>query len=438
MLAASRGARVASLRVGAREPLPLFVTVVIRLRKSTGACPQRGCISEFRGVISASHRQAHQPGEGTPVTQSDNSGRRSPRRRADSTHPTPARPGGRRGGDRRPWPTAPTTTRVSPGKPAKSGTGTGRSRSRGSASTPTPATVWTAGATPIDLAATWPAALVERIVTSFSQPAEQVVLLDWPTPERARPTLGVVGADGVIDHTPGTESDPELADTVTVVERLGRAARVERVPVDPTSTGPASRPFWADLVSDVNQALVTVPIPPENTAEAPVPDAVTDLGDGAALIVASLPPHLSGDHSADLVALYAARRLRVGGILVVLTHCDWTSGELTDPTGAVVTAGQNADLLYLQHIVALHAPVRDGHFDLTDTYPDEHLDGGHSDHQTGDARARHRASVRGLPTPHRRIHSDVLVFAQPHDHQPPPAASPSAPTDAVSHPEDIR
>ena len=374
------------------------------------------------------------------MTQPDNSARRSPRRRADSTHAAPARPGGRRGGDRRPWPTAPTTTRVSPGKPAKSATGTGRARSRGSASTPTPATVWTAGDAPIDLDATWPAALIERIATSFSKPAEQVVLLDWPTPERTRPTLGVVGADGVIDHAPGTESDPELADTVTAVERLDHAARVERVPVDPTSTGPASRPFWADLVGGVNQAPVTVPIAPEGTVEVSVPDAVTDLGDGAALIVASLPQHLSGDHSADLVALYAARRLRVGGILAVLTHCDWTSGELTDPTGAVVTAGQNADLLYLQHIVALHAPVRDGRFDLTDTHQDDHPDGVHSDHQAddGDARACHRASVRGLPAPHRRIHSDVLVFAQPHDHQPPPAASPSAPTDAVSRPEDLR
>ena len=374
------------------------------------------------------------------MTQSDNSARRSPRRRADSTHPAPARPGGRRGGDRRPWPTAPTTTRVSPGKPAKPATGTGRSRSRGSASTPTPATVWTAGVTPIDLAVTWPAALVERIVTSFSKPAERVVLLDWPTPERARPALGVVGADGLIDHAPGTEPDPELADTIAVVERLDRAARVERVPVDPTSTGPASRPFWADLVGGVDLAPTTIHTAPEATVAVPVPDEVTNPGDAADLIVASLPPHLSGNQSADLVALYAARRLRVGGTLVVLTHCDWTSGELTDPTGAVVTAGQNADLLYLQHIVALHAPVRDGRFHVVDTQSDDHLDANVGDCDTGDAdaRARHRAVVRGLPVPHRRIHSDVLVFAQPHDHQPTPTARPSAPTDAVSQPEDLR
>ncbi|MEV6712725.1 hypothetical protein AB0M48_11865 [Lentzea sp. NPDC051208] len=374
------------------------------------------------------------------MTQPDNSARRSPRRRADSTHPTPARPGGRRGGDRRPWPTAPTTTRVSPGKPATSATGTGRSRSRGSASTPTPATVWTAGATPIDLATTWPAALVERIVTSFSKPAERVVLLDRPTPGRARPALGLVGADGVIDHALGTEPDPELADAIAVVERLDRTARVERIPVDATSTGLASRPFWADLVGGVDLAPTTLSSAAEATVAVPVPDVVTNPGDAADLIVASLPPHLSGNQSADLVALYAARRLRVGGILVVLTHCDWTSGELTDPTGAVVTAGQNADLLYLQHIVALHAPVRDGRFHLADTQSDDHLDGdsGGRDTADADARTRHRAVVRGLPVPHRRIHSDVLVFAQPHDHQPTSTAVPGAARDAVSQPEDIR
>ncbi len=378
------------------------------------------------------------------MTQPDNSARRSPRRRVDSTRPAPGRPGEQRGGDRRPWPTAPTTTRVSPAKPAKSTAGTGRSRSRGVASTPTPATVWTAGAAPIDLDATWPAALVERIVTSFSKPADRVVLLDCPTPDRTRSALGVVGADGVIDHAPGAEPDPELADAVAAVERLGRVARVECTPVDPTAAGPASRPFWADLVSGAGPAPATIPTAPEVTVEVPVVDVVTEPVDSADLIVTSLPPHRCGDHghgnTADLFTLYAARRLRVGGILVVLTHCDWTSGELTDPTGAVVTAGQNADLLYLQHIVALRTPVRDGRFYLADIHSDVPSFGVHSDRDTHDcdARARHRASVRGLPAPHRRIHSDVLVFAQPHDHQPTPAASPSTPTDAVPQSEDLR
>jgi hypothetical protein len=103
--------------------------------------------------------------------------------------------------------------------------------------------------------------------------------------------------------------------------------------------------------------------------------------------------------------------LRVGGILVVLTRCDWPQGELIDPTGAVVASAQNADLLYLQHIVALHMPVRDGRFaPESPTDADRAITSATAVQQ---ARAAHRAALRGLPTPHRRIHSDVLVFAQP-------------------------
>ncbi|TWP46030.1 hypothetical protein FKR81_37270 [Lentzea tibetensis] len=349
------------------------------------------------------------------MTQPDRSGRRSPRRRStprtDSTHPTPPRPGGRRGGDRRPWPTAPTTTRLSPGKPARET----RTRSRGSASTPTPATVWTAGPAPIDPDIAWPPALLEKIVTSFSEPGARVVLLTWPTPNDDRPTLAAVGADGVVDHAPGAELD----DALHAVQRLGRIARVERVPVDSEATRCASRPFWADLIGDASPAPATVAPTPLGTVDLSPSTDPQAASQSADLIITRLRPEHSGDRSTDLVALFAARLLPVGGILAVLTHCDWTTGELTDPTGAVVTAGQNADLLYLQHIVALHAPVRDGRFHLTDEPPDRTDD-------SAQARARHRAETHGLPAPHRRIHSDVLAFAQPHDHQPPTPAPPNS------------
>ena len=74
-----------------------------------------------------------------------------------------------------------------------------------------------------------------------------------------------------------------------------------------------------------------------------------------------------------------------------------------------MAAAQNADLLYLQHIIALHTPVRGGRFTTAlDNPADE-----------GEARSRHHAAGRGLPAPHRRIHSDVLAFAQPHDYESP-------------------
>ena len=351
------------------------------------------------------------------MTQPDHPGRRAPRRRsdprADTTHPVRRRPGERRGGDRRPWPTAPGTTRVSPAKPTS---GTARSRSRASTPTPTPtpATVWPAGPSPIDLDATWPAALVSKIVASFSEPGAQVVLLAWPSPH-PRPPLATVGPDGAINHVhdgvtgdgvgaevdpaPGSEPDPELADALNAINDLDRAGRVDRVP-----PGPAPEPIGAA---------------PAATVDRSARESSRALSEPADLIITSLHSEHADDHSTGLAALYSARLLRVGGILVVLTHCDWAEGELTDPTGAVVTAGQNADLLYLQHIVALHEPVRDGCFLSTDERPDSNPEHGAA------GRARHRARVRGLPVPHRRIHSDVLVFAQPHDHQPPPP--PAAP-----------
>jgi hypothetical protein len=123
------------------------------------------------------------------------------------------------------------------------------------------------------------------------------------------------------------------------------------------------------------------------------------------LIITSLRPEHSGDRSSDHVALLAARLLRTGGILAVLTHSDWTSGELLDPTGPVVASAQNADLLYLQHIIALHTPIHRGHFHLA---------------PAAQAPTRHHTPGHGRPAAHHRISSDVLVFAQPHDHQPPP------------------
>jgi hypothetical protein len=352
------------------------------------------------------------------VTQPDHSGRRSPRRRTtartNSTHPTPTRPGGRRGGDRRAWPTAPTTTRVSPAKPA---TGTSRTRSQRPSTAPTPATVWTAGSTAIDLHAVWPAALVERVVTSFSEPATRVVLLGRSTPDTTRSRLAPVGIDGVIDHAPGDEPDPELTDAVAAVGRLGRSVRVEHLPANPSLPAPASRPFWTDVADGSNPAPATAPVTSMRPRDGHQLTAETGPVDGVDLVIASLSPQYVGDHSVDLVALHAAHLLRLGGILVVLTHCDWTTGELIDPTGLVVAAGQNADLLYLQHIVALHTPIRCGRFHLADPHPQDHLDEG----DVGDSqvRARHRALVRGLPAPHRRIHSDLLVFAQPHDRRAP-------------------
>jgi hypothetical protein len=320
--------------------------------------------------------------------------------------------------------------------------------------------VWPAGPVLIDLDESWPAPIVSTIVAAFSKPGERVVLLPWPTPQPPSPPaagerrgLGVVGADGVIDHAPGTDrdhdnpdsntaNDTDVSDALAAVASLDRNARVVRIAAEENLTGPASRPFWADLVGDPDRA--PVPASPSSLSSRSGLDSTVLDGPDAVLpntdlIITSLRVHRdnvtgdsTGDRASDLVALVAARLLRVGGILAVLTHCDWPQGELMDPTGAVVASAQNADLLYLQHIVALHVPVRDGRFatELLTNIEDTAAGsvGGAAHRATTaagthavveqQARAAHQAAVRGLPVPHRRIHSDVLVFAQPHEYEP--------------------
>jgi hypothetical protein len=350
------------------------------------------------------------------MTQPDHTPRRSaphgPKRSDDSTRPAGTRAGTRRGTERRPYPTASTTTRVSPAKP---GSPAARSRSRGTVTTPTPATVWTAGPAPIDLDTAWPTPIVEKIVGAFSEPGGRVALLPWPSAQPTpgdRPRLTPAFSDGVLDHAPGAEPDDDVADALAAVEGLHRTVRVVRVPVDPAATGPGSRPFWADLVDGLDRSPATVSSPSRSDLRGGVLEGAEGAPPDLDLIITSLRPEDGGDHASDLVALVAARLLRVGGILAVITHCDLPAGELIDPTGAVVASAQNADLLYLQHIIALHTPVREGRFTVESL---TELDGATDEVQ---ARAAHRAAVRGLPAPHRRIHSDVLVFAQPHQYEP--------------------
>lgn len=272
-----------------------------------------------------------------------NTGRTSNQRRG-SSRPL------HRGADPRPYPGAPTRTR-----PTHARSNSRRPRAQNASPAPTPATVWTPR-TPLT-SAKWPAPLVGQIVHAFSSPGDRVGLLPWPAtaptsaPERS--------PECESEH--GREHDQAL---VTVVE-LDRISSLEHLTV-PAMPVPTPHSVWT---------------PEQEATPAPALD----------LLITSLHPRDCDDASSDRVAAHSAHRLRTGGILVVLTHSHQEHGELLDPTGRVVTAAQNADLLYLQHIVALHTPVRHGRL-AEPTTPD-------ASHPT-----------TGF---HRRVHSDLLVFAQP-------------------------
>ncbi|MBB5157416.1 hypothetical protein [Saccharopolyspora phatthalungensis] len=252
----------------------------------------------------------------------------------------------------------------------------------------------------------WPTPVVKKIVTSFSHPGGRVVLLTGPsaaaiTDKPSTPTP---------ESHPHGEPDREVEAALTAIRDLDRTARVVPLTCNPAAHAPASRPYWADLVDGPRGLDDIEPTVPPGA----VPDDLGDRAAGADVVIASLRPAHSGEATSDHLARAAARLLRTGGIFAVLTHSDNTTGQLVDPTGPVVAACQNADLLYLQHIVVLLTPIRDGRFVLT---PET----------TGTGRSQPHADDHQGPAPHRRIHADLVVFAQPHEDR-----SPSlSPADAV-------
>ncbi|QWF81051.1 hypothetical protein [Amycolatopsis sp. CA-230715] len=275
--------------------------------------------------------------------------------------------------------------------------------------------MWTCGPELIDAHAAWPVPIVETITAAFTDPGAHVVLVDIaPAPSPDVNGATTTGAASVAAAREAVRALERTADTLFFQTHANGAAT-------------SSRPFWADLVidsADPSAVFAGAPSIPVRTGvlnRADVP--VWERGVRADLVLVSLPAHAAESVSLDRLALLAADRLRHGGIFAVYTHSDWTRGRLVDPTGAIVAAAQHADLLYLQHVVALHTPVEEGRLRAA---PSAAVAAEYD-------RARHRATVRGLPAPHLRAHSDVLAFAQPADPgAPPPGIRPetAAPGDA--------
>ncbi|WP_432850620.1 hypothetical protein ACQPXB_08410 [Amycolatopsis sp. CA-161197] len=240
---------------------------------------------------------------------------------------------------------------------------------------------------------------MEAITTAFTDPGAHVVLVELdPAP--------TTGTTPDIDRAIGSGAESVAAREA--VRALDRTADIVTVDVRAGGSAASSRPFWAELVTDTSDpsaALAAAPSLPVRAGldTVGVPDPAR--GAGADLVLVSLPARAAEAVSLDRLALLAAGRLRHGGIFAVYTHSDWSQGRLIDPSGAIVAACQHADLLYLQHIVALHATVANGRL--------------HAAPSAAAAaeydRTRHRATVRGLPAPHLRVHGDVLAFAQPAD-----------------------
>jgi modification methylase len=106
------------------------------------------------------------------------------------------------------------------------------------------------------------------------------------------------------------------------------------------------------------------------------------------------------DYSESMAAVYAGcfTLLRPGGILAAVTKNTRRGGRLLDLAALTVRLGQAAGFDYLQHVVALHAAVRDGA-----------LVGRPSYWQLSAVRS---ARAKGAPV-HLVAHEDVIVLAKP-------------------------
>ncbi|MGY2116033.1 hypothetical protein ACW9HR_19185 [Nocardia gipuzkoensis] len=205
---------------------------------------------------------------------------------------------------------------------------------RAAAPVAVPSTLWAAGTETLDPGDRWPEPILSRAVREFSAPGDRVLLIGWPAPA-SRGELRVI------------EPDTATAVAAAAVAALGRHSEDHPAP----HTG----------------------------AHEPVD-----------LVVASLlADHLDPGAAAEHLAALAVERLAAAGLLVVLGRCRHShEGVLIDPAGAVVAAAQAADLLYLQHIIAV--PVT-GH--TITTLPTDTPDSGAGRHVVA--------------------HTDVFAFLQP-------------------------
>ncbi len=92
-----------------------------------------------------------------------------------------------------------------------------------------------------------------------------------------------------------------------------------------------------------------------------------------------------------------AEVLRPGGLLVTVTRNPRPEGRLVDLAAATVQLAQQAGLVYLQHVIALHAAIRDGRLLARPSLRQ----------RTNTRNARARGEPVHLPA-----HEDVQVFAK--------------------------
>lgn len=318
-----------------------------------------------------------------------------------------------------------------PAAPAVASPPAGSPRSpgrRGPAGPPVPVTIWPVP-TPVPAAPGSPcgqvltAGLAEAILTAYTQPGQLICDVLCTTPvvllaaaRTGRPAAGL----------PANRAAAALA-----------AARLDaELTVDQRALVDLHPPGWwtgqdppTDLTGKVD-AIITSPTYPaicqlRNQAEAAEPGEPGGPGGtcpdrwGAQSAPADWPGgdrplsavHLAG-YAAVTAALYtrAAPLLRPGGLLITVTVNPRRDGRLVDLTALTVRLAGAAGLSYLQHVIALTAPITGGQLQpaAAAQNPGEPVPGRDQTQapaQPGCGPARFAGC--------RQVHTDITVFRNP-------------------------
>ncbi|RSM65000.1 hypothetical protein DMH04_50020 [Kibdelosporangium aridum] len=224
-----------------------------------------------------------------------------------------------------------------------------------------PSTVWPCAQDDLregtGLLADWLLIAAIKIVTSYTQPGQRVLLLD-PAPCLAPPASWSATAT----HKQSRPSPyAGLHQAGWTVVRLGRGIQTQTAVARPdrvdehTMEVPAESESGPGFPSEGPFSEGTVGPSADRGRE---PDSAP-TGHGPdrydLIITAADPRTLNWFHST-----YCAGLLTPTGTLAVITRGDRSGGRLADPAGALVRAAQHAGLRYLDRIALLRVPVRDG------------------------------------------------------------------------------
>jgi hypothetical protein len=256
-----------------------------------------------------------------------------------------------------------------------------------------PASVWPVAQDGHPDAQTIPAWLLNtivKVVNTYTMPGDQVLLLAGPTPcgdpKGGRGQFAAGRRESVSGMLPG------------LIEAAGTAARLGR-PTEACTT---------EHVVGVRSAAARPPSDPK-LAHRPTPQSADSEPTDHRPARHQDGPTESGTDRFDAVIVMVDPRatdwvltvvwntlLAPSGILAFITHSDHVAGRWTDPSILLAQTARHAGLAEIDRIALLEVPVRDGALAspasswaaMTLTAP------------TGEPR-------------HVRVHSDLLVFAQP-------------------------